>query len=306
MNKSIFLLCIIQMICLSLKSQIKADTFVYKEILNLSYLTTENIVVDSLQRLNLIIPEKIDKPPLLIWIGGGAWSFVNRHQEMNLARKIAREGIAVTSVGHQLSKGAFADSTRTYGIKHPAHIKDLAVAFKWLYDHAEEYGYNRENIFVGGYSSGAHLSALLGMDERYLAAHNLQLDDIKAIIPVAGTYDIVHYHSVFANHENPDNRPLADTHVKDVFGDTEADFIDASPITYMDQLQIPMLLISERGLYNYTKIFEEKIRESDYRNCQILHVFNHNHGGLWRNLSEDQNSQTRNIIIDFIKRHAKG
>ncbi|HMQ47869.1 MAG TPA: alpha/beta hydrolase, partial [Saprospiraceae bacterium] len=165
------------------------DTFPYREINDLAYLAPGVIETDSLQRLNLVLPEGIQSPPLLLWIGGGAWSFVSRHNEMNLARKFAREGIAVASVGHRLSKGLFRDSTRAHGVQHPAHIHDIAAAFKWLYDHAAEYGYDQNNIIVSGFSSGAHLAALLAMDARYLAQHQLTAAHIKAIIPVAGTYD---------------------------------------------------------------------------------------------------------------------
>ncbi|MCB9291390.1 MAG: alpha/beta hydrolase [Lewinellaceae bacterium] len=286
-----------------LKAQAPADTFAYKEILDIPYLESEVVQVDSLQRLHLVLPEGVEQPPLLLWIGGGAWSFVDRNVEMNLARKFAREGIAVASVGHRLSRGLFKDSTRTHGVKHPVHIKDIAAAFKWLYDHAEEYGYSQDNLFVGGFSSGGHLSALLAMDDRYLEAHGLSVKDIRAVIPISGAYDINNYYSVFLNHEDPQTRTFADTHVKDVFGDTEADFTDASPTTYMDNLSIPMLLISDHDLYNYTKVFEEKLRESGYRDCQILHVFNFGHGGLWRDMSNSPDSQTRRIMIDFIRRN---
>lgn len=287
-------------------AQIAVDTFRYREIPDIPYLAPEDVEADSLQRLNLVLPEGVEQPPLLLWIGGGAWSFVDRHQEMNLARKFAREGIAVAAVGHRLSRGLFRDSTRKHGVQHPAHIKDIAAAFRWLYDHADEYGYSGNKLFIGGFSSGAHLAALLAMDERYLAAHGLATKNIRAILPVAGAYDINHYHSVFLNHEDPQMQTLADTHVKDVFGNTEAGFTDASPTTYMNGLNVPMLLISEHDLYNYTKVFEEKIRESGYQGCQILHIFNFGHAGLWRDISNAPDSQARRVMIDFIRRNAFG
>ncbi len=208
MKKAILLLLL--SFVAKLGAQNAIDTFSYKQILNIPYLAPEEVAVDSLQRLNLVLPEGVEEPPLLLWIGGGAWSFVDRYMEMNLARKFAREGIAVASVGHQLSRGLFRDSTRTYGVKHPAHIKDIAAAFKWLYDHAGEYGYSQDNIIVGGFSSGAHLAALLATDGRYLTAHGLNTGHIKAILPVAGAYDINHYYSVFFNNENPDTRAMAE------------------------------------------------------------------------------------------------
>lgn len=305
MKKIILLLSIIYACQVQAQAQTSVDTFSYQEILDLPYLAPEDMVVDSLQCLNLVLPQGVDSAPLLLWIGGGAWSFVNRHMEMNLARKFARAGIAVASVGHQLSKGTFAGLGRTHGVQHPTHIKDIAAAFKWLQEHAEEYGYDQNNIFVGGFSSGAHLSALLAMDERYLKAHGLSQDNIKGILPVAGAYDISHYHGVFLNNEEAHLREMADTHVKDVFGDTEEAFIDASPSTYMDNLKTPMLLISEGALFNYTKVFEEKIWDSAYRDCQILHVFDQDHGGLWRDLSNAPDSSTRKVMIDFILSQAK-
>ncbi len=288
------------------QAQAPLDTFRYRELVDLPYLPPEEVAVDSLQRLNLVLPEEADTPPLLLWIGGGAWSFVNRHMEMPLARQFARQGIAVASVGHRLSKGTFSDPTRKEGVQHPTHVQDIAAAFKWLYDHADEYGYDRANIFVSGFSSGGHLAALLGMDSRYLAQQGLEVSDIKALLPVAGAYDISKYHAVFANHENPEIRPMADTHVKDVFGDTEADFVDASPTTYVDQLALPMLVISEGDLYEYTNVFEEAIWASEFRNCQFLHIFNLGHSGLWKDISNAPDSQARRAMVDFIKRHAKG
>lgn len=303
MKKVVLLLIFLK--CVGLSAQAPIDTFSYLETLDIPYLAPEDILVDSLQCLNLVLPKNVERPPLLLWIGGGAWSFVDRNVEMNLARKFAREGIAVAAVGHRLSRGLFRDSLRTSGVIHPAHIEDIAASFKWLYDHAEAYGYDRNKIVVGGFSSGAHLCALLAMDERYLARHGLSPSHIKGIIPVAGTFDIDDYYSVFLNSANPDNRPLAVTHVKDVFGNDESQFREASPVHYIEKLNTPMLLISERALYNYTKLFEEKLREANYENGQVFHVFNFNHGGLWRDISNAPNSQTRNLMIDFIYRITK-
>lgn len=271
-----------------------------KEIMDLAYLSPEDTQVDTLQQLNLVLPEGVDNPPLFIWIGGGAWSFVNRHMEMDLARQFAHEGIAVASVGHRLSRGAFSPGAHDVGVQHPAHIEDLAAAFHWLKQQADEYGYDADRIIVGGFSSGAHLAALLGSDPSYLKSYGYSTTDIKAIIPVAGAYDIEDYYGVFANNEDPGVQAMAETHVMDVFGPQEG-FTAASPSSYIESLEIPMLLISEGGLYNYTKLYEELLWESDYRQCQILHVFDKDHAGLWRDISHNEHSFTRNAMVHFIQ-----
>ena len=255
-----------------------------------------NPTEDSLQRLNLVMPQGGKTPPLLVWIGGGAWSYVNRHMEMDLAGRFAAEGIAVASVGHRLSEALWTDPPKVGGIQHPEHIKDIAHAFKWLHDHATEYGYDRNNIFVGGFSSGAHLTALLAMDARYLKAQGLSQEHIRGIIPVGGTYDIENYHSVFVG--NP--RDLDKLHVESVFGETAEGWRDASPTNYVEQLRVPMLLMSENNTFNYCRIFEDALRETEYREFETIHVHSLGHGPLWQNLSRSDDSPWRDAMVQFI------
>jgi len=270
-----------------------------KETNDILYVEGSKIENDSLQRLNIILPVGSSDYPLLIWIGGGAWSYVNRNMEMDLGRKFAEQQIAFASIGHRLSSAIWKDSTLTHGVRHPEHIKDVAAAFKWLYDHASNFGYSQNLIFVGGFSSGAHLTALHAMDKSYLKEVGLSTDKIKGIIPIAGAYDILDYYKVFLNSES--NSSMADTHVKAVFGETEHDFIAASPTEYINNLSTPMLLLSENNTYNYTKIFEDKIRTTKYRNFQVIHIHRMGHGELWRDLSYDENSVYRDFIVNFIK-----
>jgi carboxylesterase type B len=274
----------------------------YEVFYDLPYLSEELATNDSLQRLNLVLPNENDNPPILIWIGGGAWSYGDKNQEMDLAKKLASKGIAVASIGHRLSPAIWRDSALNTGIQHPQHIKDIAASVKWLFENADNYGFDRNNIFIGGYSSGGHLAALIGLDNKYLNQIDLSPGIFKGIIPISGTYDIVDYHNVFLNGNRPE---LAKLHVEAVFGDSTKYFIDASPTNYLDNLSSPMLLICDNNLYNYTKLFEERIRETDFRNVQVVYAYNLSHGELWKNLSFSDTSVYRKIILDFIESNVK-
>lgn len=298
MKEKIILTALLGLLSNCLNGQI-ASKKSFKEISGILYAEESKIENGSLQRLNIILPVDSKDYTLLMWIGGGAWSYVNRDMEMDLGRKFAAEGIAFASIGHRLSPAIWRDTTLKEGVRHPEHIKDVAAAFKWLYDNASNFGYRPDRIFVGGYSSGAHLTTLLGMDDTYLKEVGLSPEKIRGIIPIAGAYDILSYYKVFLNSET--NSSMADTHVKAVFGETEKDFIRASPTEYISNLSVPMLLISENNTYNYTKIFEDKIRAAEYRNFQVLHIHRMGHGELWKHLSYDENSIYRNFIINFIK-----
>ena len=140
------------------------------------------------------------------------------------------------------------------------------------------------------------------MDDRYLKKHELETDIFKGVIPISGTYDLVDYYKVFANGNRPE---LAELHVKAVFGNTEENLVRASPVNYLQNLSTPMLLMCDNNLYNYTKLFEERIRETEFREVQVVYAYNFSHGGLWKNLSLSEFSVYRNIIVDFIEDQMK-
>lgn len=293
-----FLLC-----CLCLTISVRAqsvDSLQLVELNDLSYIDSPSTKNDSLQQLNLIVPESASNIPLLIWIGGGAWAYGDRHAEMDLARMFAREGMAVASLSHRMSPAIWRDPELSDGVQHPAHVQDIAAAFKWLYDHADMYGYDQDQVFIGGYSSGGHLAALLSMDAKYLKEVGLERQHIKGVIPIAGAYDIANYHEAFLNGSRPE---LAKLHVEAVFGNTEAKWLDASPTSYAESITVPMLLISERNSFNYTRILEEKIRAVEFSDFEVIHVREMGHGDFWKHLSQAETSPYREAILAFIRSH---
>lgn len=270
------------------------------EFPDLAYLQPEEVEVDSLQRLNLVLPEGVDNPPIMVWTGGGAWSVVNRHQEMALARNVAKEGIAVASIGHRLSSAVWIDPKLDHGVQYPAHVEDLAAAIKWLYDNADEYGYDRDRLYVGGFSSGAHLSAMIALDPQLLAAHDLSTDIIQGLIPVSGGYDIPHYRQVLA--DAPGSEHLAEQHVDAVFGDTQEQWEFASPTQYLENLKAPWLMIGDNDVHVYNSFFENYLRDnSEFRDIEIVYVYHMSHADLWRDLSFNENSVYRDRMVRFVK-----
>ncbi|MDW3650560.1 MAG: alpha/beta hydrolase [Bacteroidia bacterium] len=277
------------------------ETSKHTEYMDLSYFQGEG-EADANHKLNLVLPKEVKKAPLLIWIGGGAWSYVDRNMEMDLARKLADEGIAVASIGHRLSSAVWKDPSLSQGVKHPAHVEDVAMAIKWLYDKADEYGYSQREMIIGGFSSGAHLASLISLDPRYLKNWKLDTDLFKGVIPIGGTYDVPDYYRVFKESETQSH--LAKEHVQAVFGENQEGFLEASPISYMKNLKTPMLLMSDTNTANYCRIFEDAIRESGFDKAEV-HYAELGHGDLWRNMSYDDESSYRDLLIAFIKNHTK-
>lgn len=273
----------------------------YKEFNDISYYIEESSQPDK-TRLNIVIPTNVNKPPVLLWIGQGAWSYVNRNNEMEICRNFAKNGICAISVGHRLSPALIWEPFNKEGIKHPEHVKDIATAFKWVFDNADNFGYSKENIFVGGYSSGAHLATLLAMDNRYLKEIGLSNKMIKAIIPIGGGYDIPHYKEDLIS----DDTSYLNNHINPVFGETLKEQLDASPITYIDSLITPIMMISEKSTYKYSIVFENLLIKKNIEDFQVINVHNKTHAELWKEMGNDENNLYISLIAKFIKNRSLG
>ncbi|HYO84429.1 MAG TPA: alpha/beta hydrolase [Bryobacteraceae bacterium] len=100
--------------------------------------------------LDLYVPDGVSKPPLVVWIHGGAWRTGSKAEPPALF--LITKGYAVASISYRLSQDAI----------FPAQIRDCKSAIGWLRAHADMYGYDASRVGVWGASAGGHLAALLG------------------------------------------------------------------------------------------------------------------------------------------------
>lgn len=274
-----------------------ASAQVLTETLDLAYYEGDDFS-DEKHRLDLIVPS--DQPVIatMLWIHGGAWAFGDRKDDLELARAFAREGVAVASMSYRLSRGDWrGEDFPATGVQHPEHIKDVARAFAWLRDNADAYGLDNRDLFVSGFSAGGHLSALLAMDERYLGAHDLPLSDIKAALPVAGGYDLEGYYLAIEEGMGED---IAIGHVLGVFGPREG-LPDASPISYLADATVPMLVLTEGQTVDYTRVFDDAVAESGKTDLiQFSYYDDETHASLLASLSL-ADSPARTEMLDYIK-----
>ncbi|MGC9972213.1 MAG: alpha/beta hydrolase [Bryobacteraceae bacterium] len=138
-------------------------------------------------KLDLYRPKDARSAPVLLFIHGGAWRVGDRWQYAALGNRFARDGILTAVMSYRLAPRN----------PHPAQIEDVAAAFTWVARNIGEYGGDPKRIFVAGHSAGAHLAALLTLDQRYLKARGLSWRDIRGTIALSGVYEIRGLESVF-------------------------------------------------------------------------------------------------------------
>lgn len=103
-------------------------------------------------RGDLYLPRKSGALPVVLTVHGGSWASRSRADMASIARRLAESGYAVFNLDYR-----FAPEFR-----YPAQINDLQQALAWVTDNAERYQLDVERINAWGFSSGAHLAALLG------------------------------------------------------------------------------------------------------------------------------------------------
>jgi len=128
-------------------------------------------------KLDIYYPVGNDRKfPTLVWFHGGG--MVGGEKGFNAQNSILRErGLAVVMPNYRLASGP---------ARCPDYLEDAAAAVAWVFRHIAEYGGDSSSIYLSGGSAGGYLSAMLGLDGRWLAKHDLDFHNLAGILPVSG------------------------------------------------------------------------------------------------------------------------
>jgi len=130
-------------------------------------------------KLDLYLP-KADKPPLVVWVHGGAWR--RGSKEKMPIPGLLDHGFAIASVSYPLSPVA----------PFPAQFHDIKAAIRFLRAKQEDLGFDASKIAIAGSSAGGHLVALVGTTNRHpklegdVGEHGDQSSDVHAIVDYYG------------------------------------------------------------------------------------------------------------------------
>jgi acetyl esterase/lipase len=133
--------------------------------------------------LDIALPAGIPRPPLLVWVHGGAWRSGDKDE---VPRVFVERGFATASVNYRLSTEA----------RFPAAVHDIKAAIRFLRARAADYGYRTDRIAIGGSSAGGHLAALVGVTnghpvlEGAVGDNRSQSSDVHAILDYYGASDL--------------------------------------------------------------------------------------------------------------------
>ena len=183
--------------------------------------------------LDLARPVGLSEPaPCIVVIHGGAWRHGDKSSHLNEIRRFAEEGYVSATIQYRLCPEH----------RFPAQVEDVKCAVRFLRAHASDYGIDPERIGAVGFSAGAHLSMMLGcMDAKDGfegdGGWGDQSSKIQAVVSFFGPTDL-------PGDDIPDNSiPLVNEFIGGPKSEKLKAFQDASPITYVDPGDAPMLLL---------------------------------------------------------------
>lgn len=237
----------------------------------------EYAVVDGLKlQLDLYKPTGLKKPPLIVWVHGGAWRAGTR-KEMPLGA-LTEAGYAVASVDYRLSTQA----------PFPAQVHDIKAAIRFLRANQENLGVDTTRVTIAGASAGGHLAAMVGVTNGHPELEGTvgkELDrssDVQAIISFYGMSNLT---SILAQ-STPHGLKVRVPALQLLLGGQPDEKTElarlASPVFHVDKNDPPLMLIhgdqDPQAPINQSHELQGRY-EAVGRPCEMIVVHDGRHGG---------------------------
>ena len=208
---------ILSLIIFSSNIFLYAQEIQYKTKLNIQYYSEAEAGSDEYiaERcvLDLYYPKQNENFPTIVWFHGGGLTGGNKF----IPNELKNKGVGIVAVNYRLYPK----------VKAPTYIEDAAAAVAWVFNHIEEFGGDPELIFITGHSAGGYLTSMVGLDKRWLQAHDIDANRIAGLIPFSG-HAITHF-TVRAERGIEGTRPIVD---------------DLAPLYHVRKDAPPLLLIT--------------------------------------------------------------
>ncbi|MDO6445506.1 alpha/beta hydrolase [Colwellia sp. 1_MG-2023] len=180
---------------------------------NLLYAQQQHKVLENLQYgyskdevLDLFLPfdsGNVQKK-IHVYFHGGYWQELSKNESCFAANNFQQQGFHFAVINYSLAPQATLTEI----------VEQCRQAIVWLYQHANEYGYDNNEIYLSGSSAGGHLAMMLALTDwsQYLTVKS---NIIKGICAVSGIYDLT---------------PIAQTYINKPLQLTSQEIIENSPL----------------------------------------------------------------------------
>lgn len=119
--------------------------------------------------------------PLLIFCHGGGWAHYRKELYTALAARLVPRGWAVVLPEYTAYPRAL----------YRQMADEVAAAIAWTLEHLADMGADPRRVYLSGHSAGAHLTALIALQEHWLATYGHSPAELAGYVGLSGVYDLV-------------------------------------------------------------------------------------------------------------------
>jgi acetyl esterase/lipase len=132
------------------------------------------------QKLDVYVPTGTQAAAkgIVVFGYGGGYTDGNRDEYRFIGQVFASLGLVTVVYDYRL----FPE------VRFPTYLEDAALAVRWAYDHAGDYGADKYAMLLAGHSAGAHIAALLATNPKYLEAVQMQPRQLGLVLALGGGY----------------------------------------------------------------------------------------------------------------------
>jgi acetyl esterase/lipase len=254
---------------------------------------------DTLKKhlLDIYVPaDAKGKVPLVVFVHGGGWIGNDKYADMgympNTVSAMLNNGMAVASIDYRFATQAV----------FPAILQDCNKAVSFLFDNADKYSLDKNNIALMGFSAGGHLASLLGTSQNnkvsnFYFPNTYRPFRYKAVVDFYGPIDLVLLPGN-EDEKSPEGKLIGAAPL------LRPDLAKAaSPITYIDKNDPPFLIYhGEKDSIvsnKQSKLFSAWLNHYGVKN-ELTIVKDAPHFGSMYDVEE-----IRNKVIVFLTQHLK-
>lgn len=231
--------------------------------------------------LDLYVPRDKSDFATIVWFHGGGLKGGHRNSGAAFAKRFTAEGFGVALVSYRFSPK----------VKCPVYLEDAAASVAWTHGNIGKYKGDPNKIFIAGHSAGGYLTAMLGLDSRWLDKHKIPLSKIAGLMPVAG--QMITHSTIREERGIRVAAPLIDDfapcyHVR----------ADAPPfLCFAADKDLPTR--AEENIY-----FTAAMKAAGHKNIECRIVPGRNHGSIAGKFAE-ANDEVTLAMLEFMRKRAK-
>lgn len=201
-----------------------------------------------------VFPAKAPSSPVFVFIHGGQWQKLSKEESAFAAEEFVAEGAAWVAVGFDMIPHVPLDEI----------VRQNREAIAWVWRNAASMNGDPARVFVGGHSSGGHLTAMMATTD-WRATNGLSQNPIAGAMCVSGNYDL---------------HPLNLSHRGGYLKLDEAGVIRNSPIRHLQHLDCPLIVAAGDGetdeFRRQARTFGEAVT-AEGKPCDYFEIAGRNH-----------------------------